>query len=445
MSRVVAKFGGTSVKTASAIRMIAGIVTANTNIKVVVVSAVGGVTNMLVEFCNANNMDRGALIERMISLHIKLSEELGLDLQSLLKEKFLRLNSYDKAVKLSAKDVDHILSLGEDLSALIVSEYLNANNLNCTYLDAREFMQTDSNYGKALPKTDMIKTYQFPENLTVTQGFIGRDDGGCTTTLGRGGSDYSAALIAEAITADELLIYTDVPGVYTMDPNRVNTARLITELSFQEMAEMANFGAKILHPATLAPCVRSSIPIRILSTFEPMQPGTLIRVNEDEDNKSDSRIRAITMRKGQVLVTIKSLEMLNVYGFLANIFSVLANHKISVDLITTSEVSVALTIDVNSVGSHGCNPFIEDQELLADLGKFGEVVIEEGLTLIAVIGGGLTIPGAIQSILGLMNPNKIRLICYGASNSSVGILVPHKQADEIVSTLHALLIGGQYV
>jgi aspartate kinase len=221
-----------------------------------------------------------------------------------------------------------------------------------------------------------------------------------------------------------------------MDPNIIQDACLIPELNFQEMAEMANFGAKVLHPATLEPCVRAQVPVKILSTFEPDKPGTLINVTKQAANTPN--IRAITMRRGQVLVSIKSLKMLNAYGFLANIFSVLAKHGISVDLITTSEVSVALTID--NTDSHNINPFITNRELLDELNEFAEITVEENLVLLSVVGSGLTISGIIQKMLSVLEAYTIRLVCYGASSSSIGILVHKDNAVNMAHLLHQQLI-----
>lgn len=442
-SKVVAKFGGTSVKTPDAIRKVAEIITANPKIRAVVVSAVGGVTNILVEFCKADNAQRKIIQERLVAIHLHLIKELNIFLE--LEEKIQNIiNQLSVVEVLDAKSIDCIVAIGEDLSSLIVTAYLCKQGLNVIHLDSRLFMLTDDHYGKAIPQLSRIKKFNFPATLFVTQGFVGATVHGDTTTLGRGGSDYSAALLAEAMNAQELLIYTDVPGVYTIDPNRIGAARLIPELTFQEMAEMANFGAKVLHPATLEPCVRAKMLIRILSTFHHEKPGTIVKI-EDTNALNTACIRAITIRTNQLLITIKSLKMLNAYGFLANIFNILARYKISVDLITTSEVSVALTIDNVNIGSHNINPFTENKDLLDELKQFAEIVIEENLTLIAIIGYGLTVPGFIQQILEIIKPHKIRLVCYGASNSSIGILVSKTSADEVASLLHKKLLENQHV
>ncbi len=440
MSNIVAKFGGTSVKTAVAIRQVARILISNNDINTVVVSAVGGVTNKLIEFCHQIPSERWQLVVQIKAIHLQLAMELSLSINELIEVKIIRLYEHIEVDIFNAEQIDYIVALGEDLSSIIVHAFLQKQGMKIELIDARQLIITDDHFGKATPDLEIIK--QRLSSIAkgtkfITQGFVSATKDNRTTTLGRGGSDYSAALIAEGLGVTELYIYTDVPGVYTMDPNIVKQAHSIEVLSFQEMAEMANFGAKILHPATLEPCVRALIPIRILSTFEGELKGTYIAITQEQVNKP--LVRAITMRKSQVLVTLKSLKMLDACGFLANVFAILAKYKISVDLITTSEVSIALTIDGTNFGSHGLNPF-EDKALIQELAPFTEAIIEADLTLIAVIGAGLTIPGMVQGILGKLDSQLVRLICYGASSSSIGILVRKDDAVSIAQMLHLKLL-----
>jgi aspartate kinase len=223
-----------------------------------------------------------------------------------------------------------------------------------------------------------------------------------------------------------------------MDPNTIPQARLIERISFQEMAELANFGAKILHPATLAPCLRAKIPVTIASTFAPDGGNTYISPENIEDN-APSQFRAISMRKKQILVTVRSLNMLDVHGFLARLFTLLAHYRVSVDLMTTSEISVAMTIDSTSWGSHGNNPF-HNEKMMQELGEIAEVTIEEGLTLVAVVGSGLTDAKTVQMILSKVVEHPIRVVCYGASSSSIGLLVQEPAALSVVQALHQGLI-----
>ncbi len=439
--KIVAKFGGSSVKTAENIKKVANIIEKNPSIKVVVVSAVGGITDLLVEFTKSDFQKQKQIAQEILKIHLDIIQELSLPLQEKIEDEINRLF---KTNVFNAQSLDHIVSLGEDLSSIIIANYFNFKNIKTLHVDSRSLIVTDDNYGNATPQIDLIREKSFPNTLFVTQGFVGADENKNTTVLGRGGSDYSAALIAEAINADEVLIYTDVAGVYTSDPRYIQNTKPIDEISFQEIAEMANFGAKVLHPTTLEPCIRKNINIRILSTFEPEKKGTLIQTSKINPITNHASIRAITVRSNQFLVTIKSLKMINAYGFLANIFTILSDNKISIDLITTSEASVSLTID-NNMTSCVSNPFKENNELLQKLKQFAEISIEDDLTLISVVGNGLTIPGTIQKILKVIESYKIRLICYGASNSSIGILVQKDKAYEMANLLHQHLLGENNV
>ncbi|CAG7589700.1 MAG: aspartate kinase [Candidatus Midichloria sp.] len=402
-------------------------------------------TNLLVNLINADQAQGPILIQELLNIHLKIAQELNLSIDDKIKKEVARLDQLLNTDIIDKEKIDNILSLGENLSSILVYAFLNLQGIKIDLIDIRNYLITDDHFGKATPEISIIKErmQNLPTNIYITQGFIDSTLDGKTTKLGRGGSDYSAAIVAEAIEDDELLIYTNVPGAYTMDPNTTEEAQLIEELNFQEMAEMANFGVKVLHTATIEPCVRSRTGVRILSTFEPERNGTLINI---KDNKSlASRIGAITMRSEQVLVTITSLKMLNAYGFLVNTFSILAKYKISIDLIITSEVKVALTIDNISTGSHARNPFIYNQELLNELKQFAEVIVEENLTLLAVIGSRLTVPGIIQKALGVIEPFMLRLVCYGASNSSISVLVDKDNAVEMAKLLHKKLLGEAYV
>lgn len=437
----VAKFGGTSVKTPAAIERLHQIVKANPEYKIIVVSALGGVTNLLVDFANASPQMRDQLLEQIVQIHLQLCQELQLQTPEIEPIIRVRLTQYIN-VALTVKDVDHIISLGEDLSSTIIHSYLQQCGLDIELIDARDIITTDNNFSRATPLDSAIKSnceqHLSTSKRYITQGFVGATPEGLTTTLGRGGSDYSAALFAEGIAADEVYIYTDVEGVYTMDPNIVKQARPIPQISFQEMAEMANFGAKVLHPATLEPCAKGNIPVIILSSFNPSGGRTLVTVEKQANLQT--YVRAITIRKSQILVTIRSLKMINTYGFLANIFSLLAKHKISVDLVSTSEASIALTIDGNHYGSNvDSNPFT-NSDILEELKSYAEIEVESDFTLVSVIGSRLTEIGSIQTIINRLSEFKIRVLCYGASNSNVGLLVPASDATAIAKLLHQQLI-----
>lgn len=270
--------------------------------------------------------------------------------------------------------------------------------------------------------------------LVITQGFIGRDEKGKTTTLGRGGSDYSAALLAEVLDAKDVLIWTDVPGIYTTDPRVVPAAQKIDTMSFAEAAEMATFGAKVLHPATLLPAVRSNIPVYVGSSKDPAAGGTWVT----RDPQPRPIFRAIALRRDQTLLTLSSLSMLHAQGFLANVFNILAKHKISVDTITTSEVSIALTLDKTGSASSGANML--SNELLTELSEVCNVKVDTGLSLVALIGNDLHITaGVAKKLFGTIEGYNVRMISYGASTNNICLLVQSQHADEVVRLLHAEL------
>ena len=438
---VIAKFGGTSVKTAHALQQVARIVK-HVCPSVIVLSAIGGVTDLLTQFCHSPVEERKIFITKVAQIHLQLTETLELSLKEAITHLMDRVYRIATCPLLSAQQKDEVLSCGEDIASLILCTFLKEKHgLSALSIDAREIIITDSNFGKARPDLSMIRerTRQWPRHeLCIIQGFIGATKEGKTTTLGRGGSDYSAALLAEALETDKLLIYTDVPGVHTMDPNILPTAQIIKELGFQEMAEMANFGAKILHPATLEPCMRSNIPTHILSTFDENQPGTCVRTIDDKDQVPF--VRGIATRRKQVLLTIRSLQMVDRHGFLVRIFTILAKHKISIDLITTSEASIALSIDGTYDHLHAQHPIRHNTALYSELSALAEVVIKEQLTLVAIVGRNLSTAGVMQKILGVVKDQNIRLICYGASNRSISMLVPEKEDLQVVEKLHSRLL-----
>ncbi len=302
-------------------------------------------------------------------------------------------------------------------------------------------MRTDDQFGKAVPQPEQIKqqaeTQLLPlldGNIVVSQGFIGSSSQGVTTTLGRGGSDYSAALVAEAVNASTLEIWTDVPGLYTTDPRITPAAQPIKEISFSEASEMANFGAKILHPSTLVPAVRQQIPVFVGSSKAPEQGGTWIRQSVEDA----PLFRALALRANQTMVTLTSLNMFHAYGFLAEVFRILAEHKISVDLITTSEVSVSLTLDQTDTG--GGAPTLP-LKAVEELSQLCRVEVEQGLSLVALIGNQMSdTKGSAKDIFGALEDHNLRMICYGASPHNLCFLINEDEAKDVVRTLHASLL-----
>ena len=443
----VAKFGGTSVANFEAMTACANIVMADANTRVVVLSASAGVTNYLVELANGCNAERRADIlaaVRTIQYNIidKLQQPKAVseEVDALLQHVAALAESASLAT--SAALTDELICHGEMMSTKIFTQLLQERNFPAVWVDVREVVATNSHYGKAAPNDEktqkqadaLLKPLMNAGKVVITQGFIGRDDEGKTTTLGRGGSDYSAALLAEVLNANDVLIWTDVPGIYTTDPRVVPAAQRIDTMSFNEAAEMATFGAKVLHPATLLPAVRSNIPVYVGSSKAPEQGGTWVT----RDPQPRPTFRALALRRNQILLTLSSLSMLHAQGFLANVFAILAKHKISVDVITTSEVSVALTLDKTGSASSGAEMLSED--LLTELRAYCNVNVETDLALVAIIGNNLhTQSGIAKKLFGILSPYNVRLISYGASSNNVCTLVQNSQADDIIRALHAEL------
>lgn len=441
----VAKFGGTSVANFDAMTSCANIVTADANTRVVVLSASAGVTNYLVELANGCEKEhREEILNAVRTIQYNIIEKLQnqSEISAEIDELLQHISALAESASLATSNAltDELICHGEMMSTKIFTQLLKERNFPAVWVDVRDIVATNSNYGKAAPNDEktqqqsdaIIKPLIAAGNVVITQGFIGRDDEGKTTTLGRGGSDYSAALLAEVLNANDVLIWTDVPGIYTTDPRVVPNAKRIDTMAFNEAAEMATFGAKVLHPATLLPAVRSNIPVYVGSSKAPEQGGTWVT----RDPQPRPTFRAIALRRNQILLTLSSLSMLHAQGFLANVFAILAKHKISVDVITTSEVSVALTLDKTGSASSGADML--SKELLDELNAYCHVQVENDLALVAIIGNNLhTQAGVAKQLFHTIENFNIRLISYGASTNNVCTLIKNAEADEVVRALHA--------
>jgi aspartate kinase len=442
----VAKFGGTSMANREAMLRCASIVHSDPDKRVIVVSATSGTTNLLTELCSTTDVRKQSeILKQVRSKHMEICRSLG-NPGKVEQQVASLLDELDRTVADSAamtpQTRDRVLSFGELLSSTLFVQVLQeSGEQNVSWLDAREVMVTNHAHGQAEPDIQEIEkraagkvTPHLKEGRMVTQGFIGSTRNGITTTLGRGGSDYSAALFAEAVNADVLEIWTDVTAVYTTDPRVEPNAKPITEISFDEAAELSVFGAKVLHPATMVPAIRKNIRVYVGSSIEPESPGTWILKN----TKTNPIIRAISLRRNQTLLTVHSLDMLHRHGFLARLFQVLSNHKISVDLVTTSEVSVSLTLDtdLNTAGEGTLS-----QTVINELKTFSEVEIERNLSLIALIGNNLhTTSGLSGPVFSALEDVNIRLICHGASSHNLCFLVEEGSAEDVVKKLHNVFI-----
>lgn len=442
-SFVVAKFGGTSVADYDAMNRSADVVLADPNTRLVVLSASAGVTNLLVSLSEGlEATERFVKLDALRKIQFDILERL--QNPNVILEEVERLleniTTLAEAASLATSSAltDELVSHGELMSTLLFVEIMRERNIQAQWFDVRKVMRTSDRFGRAEPDVEALAELtnqqlvpRLDEGIVITQGFIGSEAKGRTTTLGRGGSDYTAALLGEALHATRVDIWTDVPGIYTTDPRVVSAAKRIDVIAFEEAAEMATFGAKVLHPATLLPAVRSDIPVFVGSSKDPKAGGTLVC----KKTENPPLFRALALRRKQTLVTLHSHNMLHSRGFLAEVFGILARHNISVDLITTSEVSIALTLD--TTGSTSTGDTLLTQSLLIELSELCRVEVEEDLALVAIIGNKLSRAcGVGKEVFGVLDPFNIRMICYGASSYNLCFLVPADQAEQVVQKLH---------
>ncbi len=435
---IVMKFGGTSVGSAPAIRQVLAIVRARRERQpVVVVSAHAGVTDLLVELgerATKGRADTKAVEQR----HREVLAELGLPadlLDPLLKD----LRDLVRGIKLvgeaTPRSRDLLLSFGERCSARTVAAFFQKEGLPARAFDAGEAgLKTDATFGRARPLPDdgtLRRTLLGLPEVPIVTGFIGADPHGNITTLGRNGSDYSAALIGHALGAEEIQIWKDVDAIMTADPRVVPSARPIVRMSFAEASELAYYGSKVLHPATIQPAMAGSIPVRVVSTMRPDAPGTLILPVHDDP---ETTVRAIVHKRAIQIVNLVTPRMLQQHGVLARVFAIAARHEIDVDLVATSEVSITMTTD----------PGIALGPFTTELGEIGEVTSEPGLGLICVVGQGIArvIGVAARALTTLAEAGiRVRAISQGAIKVNIALVVNGGDVDAAVRALHAQFFG----
>lgn len=438
---IVCKFGGTSVGDAAAIRRLVEIVRSRVPEQpLVVVSALAGVTNELLRLGDTAD---AAQLDAILSRHRDIALELDLNSQAIegcAKEAREILAALAQpAGRSPAELADLVTSCGELWSSRLVAAALAAAGVPSTWFDVREAMLTDVSFGRADPDTAALRTRSGrllrPQleagRVVVTQGFIGATADGRPTTLGRGGSDYSASLLGAALGAARVEIWTDVDGVMSADPRIVSNARPLRVASHLEAAELAAFGAKVLHPATQAPLVAARIPCMVLNSFAPDQPGTTIVSGARPQPEGGSPVRAISCKRGITVVNVRSPSSLGTAGFLRALFEVFERHGIVVDVIATSEVNVSVTVD-------------DTRNLTlarADLDRLGEVSLFPGRAIVAVVGIGLRgTKGLSGRIFTAVQSVNVELISQGASEINVTFVVKEEDAVEAVRRLHAVLI-----
>jgi aspartate kinase len=443
---IVMKFGGTSVQDAEAIDRACRIVKGRLNRRpVVVVSAMAKVTDTLLAMGKAaGSGDREKALELARGLrerHYNTASELlgtGVFTQfhSELENEFDKLDELLRGIaavgELTPRTSDYVVSYGERLSSKICTEAFSVRGVNSTLVDAREIIITDGQHTKALPQIDAIdqqcQTILRPlletGRVPVMGGFLGGTKEGVQTTIGRGGSDFSAALVGAALNAEAIEIWTDVDGMKTTDPNLCPDARRIKVISFEEAAELSYFGAKVLHPATVLPAVQKNIPVYVLNSKNPKNEGTLIVALAP---KSKSIFKAIAAKKRITIVDVVATRMLGAHGYLRAIFEVFDRHRAAVDVVSTSEVSVSLTVDSNEA----------IPAVAADLEKIADVKYSGRKAIICMVGENIRErPGVASQVFSCIEDINVRMISQGASEINLTFVVDEDDVPEVVRRLH---------
>jgi aspartate kinase len=448
---IVAKFGGTSVADAAAIGRLISIVRDRAAERpVVVVSALAKVTDGLLALARAAGEEDDSALETglasLIERHERLAQALpgcsaafqaiAADAEELRRE----LRAVPTRA-LSGVALDAVAGRGELWSSRLIADALAAAGLKATWVDIRPIMVTDGRHTRATPYIQVVnqrareRLQPLAEagEIPITQGFIGATATGVTTTLGRGGSDYTAALLGAALSATRVEIWTDVDGLMTADPRIVSTARTLAAASYEEAAELATFGAKVLHPATALPLVRAGIPIVVLNSNHPERPGTTIEPEAQLERMGDSPIRSISWKQGITVVNIRAPRMLGTYGFLRALFEVFERHETVVDVLASGEVSLSLTIEDRT----------RLDALVRDLGELGEVWIEEHRAIIAVVGIGLRhTPGLAGRVFNAVWPATVEIISQGSSSINMTFVVREEDGPDVVRRLHQEFFGS---
>jgi aspartate kinase len=445
------KFGGTSVGDVAAFERLISIVSSQVDRRpVIVVSAMTKVTDaLLLAFEMARSGDaEGAFnsLEPHFARHAEVVESLvsAENKQSISNElRFAREELGDLLTRVVRRSLplqmlkDAIVSYGEQLSSRLVTDVLRSNGVNARHVDSRRLIVTDDEHGAAQPiwqeTRELVRLELHPivdaGEVPVLGGFIAASQAGETTTLGRGGSDYSAAIFAASLEAGELQIWTDVTGVLTCDPRVCPEARTLRTLSYEEAAELAYFGAKVLHPKTIQPAVDLEIPVRVCNSREPDQQGTMVL---PAGRSTPRKVKSIAHKTGITVLHITSARMLGAYGFMSAIFQIFERHRTVVDVVTTSEVSVSLTLEnTNSLDA-----------VVADLKRIGHVDIERDQAIICLVGSGLRrTAGVAAQIFTAITDINVSMISHGASGVNMTFVVDQSVVKDVITKLHMTFFG----
>ena len=443
---IVMKFGGTSVRDAEAIRRVTAIVLGTRETRrLVVVSALAGVTNELLAL--ASTAARGDVQEsdrvrqQLLDRHLRISGALiappiSAEIEKGLFELVADLERLSEGVALigeaSPRTIDAFAATGELLSSLLVSGAIRSAGRPCAHVDARTFIITDGTHTLARPETDRCRAGieksllpEFRENeVVVTQGFIGSTPQGVTTTLGRGGSDFSASFVGALVGASQIQIWTDVDGILTADPSIVPKARNIGSMSFREAAELSYFGARVLHPDTILPAVQAGIPVAVRNSLRPDSPGTLIT---ETSTAGEAVVKSIAYKEGITLLTIVSARMFLAHGFLARVFEVFDRYKTVVHAVATSEVTITAAID----------DMTHLSEIAGKLRDFSSVTVAGGKAIVCVVGEGLAgQTGIAARLLASAGDVEVHMISQGASEVNIGFVIDEGEIAGVVKRLH---------
>jgi len=437
----VLKFGGTSVGSAENLARMRDIVRREGDDPrpVVVVSAHSGVTDELLAQARAAAKG-GYSLERVAERHARLYAELGIDggiIRPLLGELDDLLRGLSLVRELTPRSLDLVASFGERMSARGIAAWLRGQSLPARAVDAWDLgLRTDSRFTAATPDPSCFPAVRrslqaIRDAVPIVTGFIAKDAHGDVTTLGRSGSDFSATLLGAALGADEVEIWTDVDGVMTADPRLVPGARSIPALSIAEASELAYYGAKVIHPATMLPAVENRIPVRVRNTGHPDVGGTVILA---EAPASGDPVKSIAYKRGIILITVASTRMLLQSGFMARIFEIFARYDLSVDLVATSEVTVSVTVDDER----------HLEEVVKELSAFSEVVVERDLAQICVVGERIRERvGVAAEVFGAVREAglPVRLISHGGTKINISFLIEDEGVAAAVRALHATFFG----
>jgi aspartate kinase len=446
---IVMKFGGTSVADPAAIERLIGIVRATKQGAVqpeskdwrgpvVVVSALGGATDKLLSAASDAGSGNGAgavaTLQTLRARHLAVAEVIGqsperADVDRFVNQEFDDLERLAGALgvlhEVTPRWMDTIAAAGETLSSRIVAAALSSRGLAASWVDARTVIVTEDEHMAAPPL--ILASRRVP----VLGGFVGANRAGVTTTLGRGGSDYSAAIVGACLGASEIQIWTDVDGMLTADPRIIKHVQVVPQLSFGEASELAYFGAKVLHPATILPAVAQNIPVRILNSRRPQDAlGTLIT---RERPVSDRPLTAVASKRGVTVVDITSTRMLMAHGFLARIFHAFEEHRTAVDVVTTSEVSVSVTIDdTRRLG-----------EIAAALREVADVTREDNMAILCAVGDGLQRDSTfVSQLLESLGGTPIRMVSQAAARRNITLVIREADLESALSRVHERFFGG---